>query len=42
MALLVKNHLCNFGREHHGEQFREIILNLDLCVQEEMSFSLKI
>ena len=22
-------HLCNFGREHHEEQFCEIILNLD-------------
>ena len=24
-----KNHLCNFGRRHHKEQFCEIILNLD-------------
>ena len=23
------NHLCNFGRWHHEEQFCEIILNLD-------------
>ena len=23
------NHLCNFGRKHHEEQFCEIILNLD-------------
>ena len=23
------SHLCNFGRGHHEEQFREIILNLD-------------
>ena len=23
------NHLCNFGRRHHEEQFCEIILNLD-------------
>ena len=23
------NHLCNFGRAHHEEQFCEIILNLD-------------
>ena len=29
------NHLCNFGRRHHKEQFCEIILNLD---QEDMSF----
>ena len=24
-----QNHLCNFGRGHHGEHFCEIILNLD-------------
>ena len=30
-----RNHLCNFGRVHHEEQFCEIIQNLD---QEEMSF----
>ena len=24
-----QNHLCNFGRRHHKEQFCEIILNLD-------------
>ena len=24
-----QNHLCNFGRKHHEEQFYEIILNLD-------------
>ena len=23
------NHLCNFGRRHHEDQFCEIILNLD-------------
>ena len=23
------NHLCNFGRRHHEEQSREIILNVD-------------
>ena len=23
------NHLCNFGRRRHEEQFSEIILNLD-------------
>ena len=27
MALLL-SHLCNFGREHHGEQFLEFISNL--------------
>ena len=26
-----QNHLCNFGRRHHEEQFFEIILNLDQC-----------
>ena len=24
-----RNHLCNFGRRHHEEQFYEIILNLN-------------
>ena len=24
-----RNHLCNFGRRHHEEQFCDIILNLD-------------
>ena len=24
-----RNHLCNFGRGYHEEQFCEIILNLD-------------
>ena len=24
-----RNHLCNFDRRHHEEQFCEIILNLD-------------
>ena len=24
-----QNHLCNFGRGHHEEQFCEVILNLD-------------
>ena len=23
------NHLCNFGRRHHEEQFCEIVLNLN-------------
>ena len=26
-----RNHLCNFGRGYHEEQFCEIILNLDQC-----------
>ena len=25
-----RNHLCNFGKRHHEEQFCEIILKLDL------------
>ena len=25
------NHLCNFGRGYHEEQFHEIIFNSDLC-----------
>ena len=31
------NHLCNFGRRHHEEQFCEII-EFGPVVQEEMSF----
>ena len=26
-----RNHLCNFGRRCHDQQFCEIILNLDQC-----------
>ena len=29
LCLVEGNHLCNFGRRHHEEQFYEIILNLD-------------
>ena len=29
----VRNHLCNFGRRHHEEQFCVIILNLDQWVK---------
>ena len=29
-----RNHLCNFGRRHHKEQFCEIILNLDQWFKE--------
>ena len=29
LSSIEQNHLCNFGRRHHGEQFCEIILNLD-------------
>ena len=28
-SLVEQNHLCNFGKRHHEEQFCEIILNLD-------------
>ena len=29
LCLVKWNHLCNFGRRHHEEQFLEIILNLE-------------
>ena len=29
LYLAEQNCLCNFGRSHHEEQFREIILNLN-------------
>ena len=29
LCSLERNHLCNFGRRHHEEQFCEIILNSD-------------
>ena len=29
-----RNHMCNFGRRHHKEQFCEIPLNLHPVVQE--------
>ena len=29
LCSLDKNHLCNFGRMHHDEQFCENIVNLD-------------
>ena len=29
LCLVEQNHVCNFGRSHHEEQFCEIILNLD-------------
>ena len=28
-----QNHLCNFSRRYHEEQFFEIILNLDLWLR---------
>ena len=31
------NHLCNFGRRHHEQQFCEIILNLDLWFSKSLS-----
>ena len=30
-CLAEQNHLSNFGREHYGKHFCEIILNLDQC-----------
>ena len=34
-----QNHLCNFGREHHEEHFREIIiLNLDQWFRRRSHF----
>ena len=35
LSSVEQNHLCNFGRVHHEEQFCEIILNLD----QEMSLN---
>ena len=41
-----QNHLCNFGRGYHEEQFCEIILNLDhwfrkrYCLKDFLSTSL--
>ena len=29
LCLVERNHLFNFGRRHHEEQFCEIILNLE-------------
>ena len=44
LCYVERNHLCNFGRRHHEEQFCEIILNLDQCpvVLEEMLFKEKV
>ena len=33
-----RNHLCNYGRRYHEEQFCEIILKFGPLVQEIMSF----
>ena len=33
LCLTEQNYLCNFGRTHHGEQFGEIILNLNQCLR---------
>ena len=35
-----RNHLCNFGRRHHEEQFCEIILNLDPCSKTRCSLKI--
>ena len=48
LCSMEQDHLCNFSRKHHEEQYYEIILNLDQwsrrrcfefepVVQEEMS-----
>ena len=29
LCSLVRNYLCNFGREHYGKPSCEVILNLD-------------
>ena len=29
LCSMERNHVCNFGRVHHEEQFCEVILNLD-------------
>ena len=33
-----QNHLCNFGRRHHEEQFWEFFFEFGPVVQEEMLF----
>ena len=33
-----RNHLCNFGRRHHEEQFCEKYFEFGPVVQEEMLF----
>ena len=38
LCSMERNHLCNFGRRHHEEQFCEIILNFEPVVREEMPF----
>ena len=37
-CLAERNHLCNFGRRHHEEQFYEIIFEFGPVVQEDMAF----
>ena len=34
------NHLCNFDRMHHNEQFCEIILNLDQWFRKRFRFKI--
>ena len=38
LSSVERNHLCNFGRVHHEEQFREIILNLDKWTPGDVDF----
>ena len=35
-----RNHLCNFGKRHHVEQFCEIILNLDQWFRRRSCFKI--
>ena len=35
-----QNHLCNFSRRHHEEQFCEIILNLDQWFKRRCRFQM--
>ena len=41
LCLAESNHLCNFRRRHHEEQFCEIILNLDQWFRRKLSCNYK-
>ena len=41
LCLTEPNHLCNFRRRYHEEQFCEIILNLDQCFRRKLSWNYK-
>ena len=38
LCLAEWSHLCNFGRDHHEEQFCYIIFNLDQWFRRRMAF----